>query len=140
MNPYVLQPRQVLSRWGELSPLLAAAVAENEGELELNDIPRMVEEHRMVVGVVEEDGEIVVALVGEIQIYPRKRVFSVCFIGGKPYVLTRHKELYAALENVAKQCKCTIIQGLCGPAATRYFTRVFGLKPVYTVLRKEVSP
>jgi len=137
----ILTPDQVHEQWWQLSELLAPAVAENYGEMTLTDILELVEKGRMFIGVLREPGEeIQVALVCETIVYPRKKVLSVVFCGGKPLALTRGKRMYTLLEQVAKKLECSIIQGLCGPAATRYFSRVFGLKPVYTVLRKEVGP
>lgn len=138
----VLNPEQVYEQWWQLSELLKPAVDCGHGELKVTDILELVDKRKMFIAVMRErDGdEIAVALACEIVKYPRMTALHVSYVGGKPLALTRGKSLYSALEGVAKTLECSMIQGLCGPAQTRYFSRVFGLKPVYTVLRKEVSP
>jgi hypothetical protein len=138
----VLTPEQVCEQWWQISSLLLPAVKAGHGELNITDILEYVEKRRMFIAVVREseDEEIAVALACEVKTYPRKKVLNVSYVGGKPLALTRGKTLYTQLESIAKTLECSIIQGLCGPAQTRLFSRMLGLKPVYTVLRKEVSP
>jgi hypothetical protein len=142
MLGHVLTPEQVFEQWWQLSELLQPAVDAGYGEMTVTDILERVEKGHMFIAVIREhEGEeIDVALACEIIKYPRKHVLNVAYLGGKPLALTRGKFLYATLEGIAKTVECSMIQGLCGPAQTRYFRRLFGLKPVYTVLRKEVSP
>lgn len=136
----VLQPWEVEANWWRLSALLGPAVAEGEGEIELDDIPRLVQEHHAFIGAIFSNHQTIeVALVCETRHYPRANVLNVMYVGGSPLALTKSKHLYPALEAVAIALKCSIIQGLCRPAAARLFSRMFGLKPVYTVLRKEVG-
>lgn len=137
----VLNPEQVREQWWQIGPLLAKAVAKNDGELLLEDIPTLVVNNQMFVGVIREaPGEMIqLALAGEVHVYPRKKVLNVAFVGGNPLVQSRSKHLYSVLEDIARKLDCTSIQGQCGPGATRFYTRMFGLKPTYTVLRREVT-
>lgn len=140
MNGQILQPLEVEQNWAELGVLLAPSVALNNGEMELEDIPKLVHERKMFIAVIRGETGIDVALALEILDYPRKRALFVSYIGGKPYALTNAKYMYTQLEKIAKVLNCSMIQGLCRPAAARLFMREFGLKPVYTVLRREVGP
>lgn len=138
----VLNPEQVYEQWWQISELLSPAVKAGHGELHVTDILELVDKRRMFIAVIRESEgeEIQVALACEIITHPRKKVLSVAYLGGNPLALTRGKSLYTQLEGIAKTLECSIIQGLCGPAQARLFSRLFGLKPVYTVLRKEVGP
>ena len=137
----VLNPEQVKEQWWQIAPLLALAVSKNDGELLLEDIPKLVVDRQMFIGVVREapGEEIQLVLAGDVVIYPRKKVLNVAFVGGKPLVQSRAKHLYPVLEDIARKLGCTTIQGQCGPGATRFYTRLMGMTPTYTILRKEVT-
>jgi hypothetical protein len=138
MRAQVLRPDQVHDYWPRLSALLARSVNRSEWELEVEDIPKLVDERKMFISAVFDDRDCLCAAVAlEILTCPRMRILQVTHVGGQNAFLSG--SLFSHLEDLAKALKCDTIQGFCRPAAARLFARVFGLKPVYTVLRREVD-
>lgn len=129
---------EVLARWGMIEPLLAPAVAEGNGEIELGDIRRLVIGGRMFLFCLEEEAGATFALTCELVVYPRKTVL-LCGYGGGAGASVHRELIIERLREFAVRAGATAIQCYCkSPAAARLNAILFGAKPLYTLMECSV--
>jgi len=122
----LLMPHEVITRWDDLSVLLADALAEGGGECAPDDIRSMVLAGRMFVFADDQFAATV-----EFVTYPRKTVMILGFGAGKIRDL---KVVDQVVRDFGRQAGASSIQTYCkNPAMVRYHRR-FNFEPVYAVL------
>jgi len=135
----LLRPADVRTRWGEIAPLLAAAVAHGLGELEVDDILGLVEKNRMCVLVLEQDGVVELALAAEVARYPKKSVLRICYAGGKNGAVVARR-YYPTLEQIGRVFGASAVECWCRPSVARYLKRLFpDVHQAYVVMQREVQ-
>lgn len=135
----LLTPEGVKENWPVLCELLGKAVAHNHGEMEVDDIPELVENRRMFVSVLRKDGEIVLAIAGEIMKYPREKVLNVSFAGGKDGKLVAD-HMWSHLEGIASVFNVAYVRAFCRPSMVRYLQQTLpGVECIYTVVQKRIG-
>lgn len=125
---------EFLARWGEVKPLLEPAIAEGNGEIELDDVRRLVIGGRMFVFCLEEDACATFALTCELVMYPRKTVL-LCGYGGGAGASDHRDLIIERLREFAARAGATAIQCYCKSGAVARLNRIlFGAKPLYTLM------
>lgn len=134
----LLRPEEVVVHWEEIAPLLDKAVAYGQGELEVDDIRKLVLGGRMFIfGGFGQDKRLTIAVTAEFNIYPRKTVLVVGFGAGE--VGKYANEMFMAVADFAKQGGASSIQTFCkNPAMVRLHQRYYAPKVAYTVLEKQL--
>lgn len=135
----LLTPTQVVEYWDALRVFISSAVGYGQGELDVDDIPELVQQERMVVTAVMTTEAIELVMVFEPIYYPRKGVLNICYAGGKGIkkMVTEH---WPFVESIAKTLHCTEIQTICRDSAARLFLNAHkSSRKVYNILRVEVS-
>ena len=131
MNAFrLLRPEEVMSDWPRLSALLSHAVDQCYGEVETDDIRKMVLAGLMFVFASDS-----FALTCEFKTYPKKTIMVVGFGAGK---VSDRTHVLATLDNFAKVGGASSIRTYCkNPAMVRYYQRFFtDVSPIYTVLER----
>ena len=127
----LLRPEEVIERWPVLSERLAHAVQKGNGELETDDILKLVLGGRMFIFADDQ-----FALTCEFVTYPQKTVMVAGFGSGKVSDLNAH---IAVLAEFAKKAGASSIQTYVrDPAMVRYYKRLLDLDPLYAVLEKQI--
>ena len=78
----LIQPDDVDMVWGDVTPLIDAALKHSEGEIISEDLLRPLKKGKMQLWVALSDG-VIAAMITEIIVHPRKRVLRVITIAGK---------------------------------------------------------
>lgn len=134
----LLRPEEVVVHWEEIAPLLDKAVSYGNGELEVNDIRKLVLGGRMFIFAgFSADRHINLAVTTEFNTYPRKTVLVVGFGAG---TLGEHaNEIFLAIADFAKQGGASAIQTYCkNPAMVRLHQKYYAPDFAYTVLEKQL--
>ena len=128
----LLRPEEVLADWPRLSEMLSHAIKRGHGEVEANDIRKMVLAGLMFVFASDS-----FALTCEFVNYPRKTVMVVGFGAGK---VGDHRQVTETLDNFAKTGGASSIRTYCSnPAMVRYYQHFFtDVSPIYTVLERSL--
>lgn len=125
----LLRPEEVIERWPELSGRLAAAVAKGNGELETDDIRKLVLGGRMFVFADDK-----FALTCEFVTYPQKTVMVAGFGAGSVKNIHHYIEI---IGDFARRGGASSIQTYVrDPAMVRYYRRLLNIEPLYAVLEK----
>lgn len=134
----LLRPEEVVVHWEEIAPLLDKAVSYGNGELEVNDIRKLVLGGRMFIfGGFNQEKHLTLAITAEFNIYPRKMVLVVGFGAGT--VKEHAEEVYLKIADFAKQGGARAIQTFCkNPAMVRLHRKNFDPEIAYTVLEKQL--
>ena len=134
----LLRPEEVVVHWEEIVPLLDKAVSYGNGELEVDDIRKLVLGGRMFVFAgFNAEKRINLAVTAEFNIYPRKMVLIVGFGAG---VIGEHaNEIFMTVADFAKQGGANAIQTFCkNPAMVRLHQKYYDPDVAYTVLEKQL--
>lgn len=127
----LLRPEEVISNWQRLSSLLAAAVDKGNGELEVDDIKKLVIGGRMFI-FADDD----FALTCEFVNYPRKTVMVAGFGSGKVHDFNNVIEV---IYGFARRGGASSIQTYVRePSMVRYYKRLLKIDPLYAVLEKSL--
>lgn len=134
----LLRPEEVVVHWEEIAPLLEQAIAYGNGELEVNDIRRLVLGGRMFIfGGFNQEKHLILAVTTEFSTYPRKTILVVGFGAGK--LQENANDVYLTIADFAKQGGASAIQTYCkNPAMVRLHQKYYGLETAYTVLEKQL--
>lgn len=134
----LLRPEEVVVHWEEIAPLLEKAVSYGNGELEVDDIRKLVLGGRMFVfGGFNEEKRLRLAVTTEFSTYPRKTVLVIGFGAGS---LGEHaNEVFLTLADFARQGGATAMQTYCkNPAMVRLHQKYYDAETAYTVLEKQL--
>jgi hypothetical protein len=130
-NFRLLRPEEVIERWPSLSTMLNAAVQQGNGEVEVDDLLKLVLGGKMFILADEH-----FALTCEFMIYPQKVVCIVGFGSGK---VRDRKSCVAAVEDFARRGGASSLQTYCRhPGMVRYYKRFLNVDPLYAVLEKNL--
>lgn len=134
----LLRPEEVVVHWEEIAPLLDKAVSYGNGELEVDDIRKLVLGGRMFVFAgFNAEKHITLAVTAEFNIYPRKMILVVGFGAGT--VGEHANELFMTVADFAKKGGATAIQTFCkNPAMVRLHQKYYAPDVAYTVLEKQL--
>ena len=134
----LLRPEEVVVHWEEIAPLLDKAVSYGNGELEVNDIRKLVLGGRMFIFAgFNADKCIDLAVTTEFNTYPRKTVLVVGFGAGK--VGEHAAEIFLKVADFARQGGASAIQTYCkNPAMVRLHQKYYDAETAYTVLEKQL--
>lgn len=134
----LLRPEEVVVHWEEIAPLLDKAVAYGSGELEVNDIRKLVLGGRMFIfGGFTEHKKLTIAATAEFNIYPRKTVLVIGFGAGE--IGEHANSMFLTVADFARQGGATSIQTFCkNPAMVRLHQRYYAPEVAYTVLEKKL--
>ena len=128
-NFRLLRPEEVVERWSSLAQMLDCAVQQGNGEVEVNDLLKLVLGGRMFIFADDT-----FALTCEFIIYPRKTVMLVGFGSGK---VRDRKACVEAVEEFARHAGASSLQTYCRhPGMVRYYKRFLNVDPLYAVLEK----
>lgn len=129
----LLPPHEVIDRWPQLRALLAGAVEEGHGELEVDDILRLATGGRMFVFVLRGEADIAAVTV-EFVDYPRHRAMVVGFGGGRG-AAPHADHIAQVLRGFARRAGAQrLITYVKNPAMARFHERFFGATRAYTVM------
>lgn len=134
----LLRPEEVVVHWEEIAPLLDKAVSYGNGELEVDDIRKLVLGGRMFIfGGFNQERKLNLAVTTEFSTYPRKTVLVIGFGAG---TLGEHaNEVFLKLADFAKQGGATALQTYCkNPAMVRLHQKYYAPDVAYTVLEKKL--
>ena len=105
-----LKPEEVPQVWDRVKPLIDKALVHTIGEQTSHDIliKLVKKENILFIGV--EAQEIMSALVGEVMIYPQKRVFHITTWANKTgHDYEQWMQLFDVVEDFARMQGCTLI-------------------------------
>lgn len=133
----LLRPEEVVGRWTVLRGHLIHAVEQGRGELEVDDLRKLVLAGRLFIFGGFSGGEAVLAVTAEFVAYPRKTIMLLGFGAGSSR--EQFAKCFEVLNAFAKSAGATVIQTYCQhPAMVRYHQRHFGADVAYTVMEKPV--
>ena len=134
----LLRPEEVVVHWEEIAPLLEMAIAYGTGELEVDDIRRLVLGGRMFIFAgFNQEKHIKLAVTTEFNTYPRKTVLVLGFGAGQ--IGEFANEIFLKVADFARQGGATAIQTFCkNPAMVRLHQRYYAPDVAYTVLEKQL--
>lgn len=131
----LLPPHEVIARWPLLRDILAPAVSEGHGELEVDDILKLATGGRMFVfALLDDEGAQLAGITVEFVDYPRHRAMVIGFGAGAG--VARHAGHVAQVlrEFAARAGAARLITYCKNPAMARFHERFFGGKRAYTVM------
>ncbi len=105
-----LKPQEVPQVWDRVKPLIDKALVHTLGEQTSHDIliKLVKKENILFIGI--EAQEIMSALVGEVQIYPQKRVFHITTWANKTgHDYEQWMQHWDVIEDFARHQGCTLI-------------------------------
>lgn len=132
----LLRPEEVIENWPTLSQLLEPAVAQCNGEMEVDDVLNAILNGRTFLFALIEDETITFAITADFKVYPRKTVMFVGFAGGK-HGAQYAEEIWATLARFGAKAGAVSMQAFCeNPAMVRYHQRFTGAQRKYFVVEK----
>ncbi len=136
LSPHIVQVHAIRARWGEVSPMLAAALETGRGELDIDQLGLLLIQGRAKLLVAcDEMGAVHGALAVEFIDYPNYRVGHVIAIGGRG--LVESAEAWQQVKDWLKREGCACVQGFAKDSIARLWRRR-GMKTVYQVVRDEL--
>lgn len=137
--PLLLSTPQLLEQyWSLAEPHFQRSVTEaTNGEFGMDDLRAMAASGKLLVFVITDGERVELALAAELLKYPRLPVLNIVALGGKS-TKTNYKKFWKHFVGWAYMSGVASIQGLVSPAMQR-FTRSMGFKPVYTVVRYDLT-
>lgn len=129
----------MITLWPLLRELLGRAVAKGRGEVEVDDILRLVELGRMHIGVLCDDERILLALAAEVVEYPRRKILNLAFAGGDgaSFVAEHYMD---ELDSMARQLGADGVQFHCQPSMARMILKARpDAEQAYIVVERRVA-
>ena len=133
---YQVAPAEVDRAWAEAGPLVESAFRRDDGRFDMDEVLASLKEGRRQLWIAFEDGSRVsCALVTQIDVYPRRKVFRVFAIGGR--LPAEWRRILGDLEHLAMEQGCTLseIEGRKG-----WLRKLAGYRNPKVLLRKELVP
>lgn len=118
----VLPLQCVEDHWYAIKALLDPAVEHVNGELDANDLYRLVQERKALLVAMVDAGQITWVAACECISYPRKTVLNVIALGGR-HLHVALREFWAEISEIAHALGATAIRGAVRPAMQRYYRR-----------------
>ncbi|CAB3928428.1 hypothetical protein [Achromobacter deleyi] len=125
-------PTQLDRVWPDVAPLLAAALAKGEGELDLSQLRMLITSRHAELVLVRAGDDLVGAIAIEFIQYPNYRVANFIATGGRR--LFACESDVSQLKTWLKDRGASKIQGYCPPAVARLWARL-GFHVAYQVVR-----
>ncbi len=135
---FLTEPGEVTAKWAQIAPLLAPVVERAaRGEFTLDDLRRMAEEKRLMVGVCEYGNAVVMAMAFEFKHYPQYLAINIVAIGGTglDIVATNYWDLF---KQWAREAGAVHIEALCSRAMARMLNH-YGFTNTYEQVRLPVE-
>lgn len=134
----LLTPAEVRHRWPEVRAQLDRAVAHGRGELVVDDILGMVEDGRMGVLALQNEGELVAVTAFEVLRYPQRKVLNFAFTGGRDAKgIVEH---FDRVEEIAHEMGADAVICQCRPAVARFIKRLLpDTEQAYVVVERKVA-
>lgn len=129
-----LKRHEAFLDWDRVATLLRPAIEKSRGGATVDDIYEMVmndEVFIMVMGIAEEW---VLAVAFAVHTTPQYKVLDLLYVGGKHAALFFH-HYSGNVKEFARNMGCQYIQGYCGDAELRLFSRMAKFEKLYTVIR-----
>lgn len=131
----VFTPQDVLAHMGKILPLLTPAVERSDGRYEPGDVIALILQGVMTLWAsIDDDGAIEAVCVTQILHFPRARVLSMPFLGGKN--IGRWRSFEGELIDWARKQGCTQIEGY--DARNGAWARLLGWNRRYIAIGKEI--
>ena len=123
--------------WGEVKPMLAKGIAHGDGELDLDDIHRLLIERSMQLWVVYNSDEDQIAMAGvtEIVSYPKSKICRAVVLGGDG--VDRWLSHIAGIEEWAKSKGCDKLEAYGRRGLAKKMEQI-GYNNKYVVIRKDL--
>lgn len=117
-NLRLLTPAQFRDAWPTLRNMLLPVEDHCNGELLVEDVPRLVDERKAFVLVMFEGSSLILAGVMEVITYPRKTVMNTIMMAGRGsrYLFTDCRDAVAA---IATTLGASCIRGYVRPSVSR---------------------
>jgi hypothetical protein len=134
---FLTQPGEVSAKWAQIAPLLAPVVEKAaRGEFTLDDIRRLCEQGRMVMGLCEYGNAVVMAMAFEFKHYPQYMNLNIVAIGGTglQMVASNYWQLF---REWAKEAGAHEIEALCSKPMARLLNG-YGFNNTYEQVRLPV--
>lgn len=134
----LLRPEEVVIHWEDLRVLLEKAVSQGHGELEVDDIRKLVLGGRMFIFAgFNSGGHVNLAVTTEFSTYPRKTVMVIGFGAGR--IREHAADIFYVISDFARKGGATSLQTFCkNPAMVRLHQKYYGPDVAYTVLEKQL--
>lgn len=123
-------PRPTDEQFALAAPLLQRVVDKaTKGEFTVEDIRRMAQRGRVLVGVACRDGKPVMAAAMELVHYPRLTALNVMALAGTGLAEIA-EQFFGEMKAFAKSCGAQRIEASSSPAMARLLARI-GFEPLY---------
>ena len=110
MIAFPLAPEEIPRVWNKVKPLIDKALVHNYGEQNSLDILEKLFKKQVVLFIGVEADEIMSALIGEVLIHPRKKVFHITTWSTKTgHDYDQWMQLFDVVEDFARGQSCTTI-------------------------------
>lgn len=118
----------------EALPLLENTVKHADGDFSADDLERLVQNHKAVLGVVRSDeGEIVLAAVFEFVYYPQRTAINIMALAGHNLILAM--DVFGErFREFCRQEGASVIEARCRPAMVRLLSHL-GFHSSYQLVR-----
>tara|TARA_R110000764_G_scaffold178179_3_gene264336 strand:- start:337 stop:765 length:429 start_codon:yes stop_codon:yes gene_type:complete len=123
--------------WDEVKPMLEKGIAHGDGELDINDILKLLVERSMQLWVVYNSNEEAIAMAGvtEIVNYPKSKICRAVVLGGEGVDMwIAHIE---GIEEWAKSMNCDKVEAYGRRGLAKKMEKV-GYSNKYVVIRKDI--
>lgn len=126
--------------WVQCRPLIDSALAHAQGELNSEQIRRLVSKGQMHLVVAHDRTTVHAVMVAETVSYPGYTAFRVVvFAGCTPGILrTCLTKFWPGVLQWAVAHGCTKIESMCHPSMARLLARVGGFKQKYVVMNLDI--
>jgi hypothetical protein len=124
-----IDPRFLDAVWPEVAPILAKAIAKNNGECDLAQLRAQIAYGGAHLLVWQEGEATIAAASIEFKQYPNFRAAHVAYLAGQT-----SNDFWGAFRAWAKASGASCVEGWCGEAEERLFKH-FGMTPTYRLMR-----
>lgn len=135
---FLTDGQAIAAEWGALYPLFQRVVSKAvHGEFTAGDLHAMALSGAIQIGLVREEGEIIMAMAFEFRYYPQKLAVNFLAMGGKKLdtVMSRFLETF---RKWAASAGADWIEAACSPAMARIHARN-DFKTVYQLVRLDLN-
>lgn len=128
-------PRPTDEQFDRAAPLLDLVVRKaTKGEFTVEDLRRMAQEGRVLIGIAERNGQTVMAAALELVRYPQFATLNIMAIGGSGLSEVAEK-FFDELKAFARDCGAKHIEADCSRAMGRLLRAFHGFTPTYEKVR-----